>query len=170
MKVYTNARARDIADKLGRPYQACLLQRGNGCATKGKKQVSKSQDITLEPLDDDEDEDEGEGEQDVVLEVGSAALREMDDAVRVPAVLHAMDDYVGDPEAMWEAVAAVMKPVRAWWSIPGWTGGPRVFRTDKDDLDRRAKAGRYPQGPGRSGSPNPGAARACHGRAGCTRP
>ena len=104
-------------------------------ATKGKRQVVTSQDLTLEPEDE-----EDEGEQDVVLEVGGEALREMDGAVLVPAVLHAMDDHVGDPQAMREAVAAVMKPVRAWWSIPGWAGDPRSFRTEKDDLDRAAEA------------------------------
>ena len=104
-------------------------------ATKGKRQVSTSQDLTLEPEDE-----EDESEQDVVLKVGSEALREMDSAVLVPSVLHAMDDHVGDPDGMREAVAVVMRPVRAWWSIPGWAGDLRAFRTDKDNIDRRAGA------------------------------
>lgn len=105
--------------------------------TMGCRQAVTSQDLTLEPTEDDEEPEEAE---DTVLEVGSDALREMDGANLVPAVLDAMDEHVGGPDGMREAVAVVMRPVRSWWSIPGWGGDRRDFRTEKDDLDRRAEA------------------------------
>ncbi len=115
--------------------------------TMGCRQAVTSQGLTLEPAEEDDD---AEGVEDAVLEVGSEAMREMDHANLVPAVFDAMDDHVGDPEGMREAVAAVMKPVRAWWSIPGWAGDPRVFRTEKDDLDRRAEV--VPDSPEQEGN------------------
>lgn len=105
--------------------------------TMGCRQAVTSQGLTLELEVKEEDADTVE---DTVLEVGSEALREMDASNLVPAVLDAIDDHIGDPEGMRVALAVLMKPVRAWWSIPGWAGNPRTFRTEKDDLDRRAEA------------------------------
>ena len=105
--------------------------------TMGCRQAVTSQGLTLEPVDDDEDADAVE---DVVLETGSDGLKEMDEACLVPAVLDAIDDNIGDPEGMRTAVKAVMQGFKSWWRIPGWVGDPHKFRTEKDDLDRRAEA------------------------------
>ena len=107
--------------------------------TKGCKQVATSQGITLEPPEEEADE----REQDAVLEAGAEALREMDARGFVAPVLDAIDDHVGDPEGMREAIRAVMAPmISRGWSIPGWNAaaGPGCMRREKDDVDRAAEA------------------------------
>ena len=105
-------------------------------ATKGLRQVVTSQDLSLDIIDEDEKMVEDE-----VLNAGAEALKEMDEKNLVPLVFNAMENHVGDPEAVREAVAKVMSVmVSRDWSIPGWVGDPHVFRTEKDDLDHRAEA------------------------------
>ncbi len=106
-------------------------------ATKGKKQVVTSQDLTLDLPEQDQADDE-----DVVLEVDGDALKEMDRRDLVPAVLDAMEEHIGDPEGMRLAVKVVMDVMESRdWCMPAWHDpGRRRFRTEKDDIDREAEA------------------------------
>ena len=106
-------------------------------ATKGKKQVVTSQDLSLD-LPEQEHADE-----DTVLTVGGDALKEMDRRNLVPDVLTAMEEHVGDPEEMRVAVKVIMAVMDSRdWCMPAWhdPGRRRGLRTERDDIDREAEA------------------------------
>lgn len=113
-------------------------------AIKGKKQVVTSQDLTLDLPEQEH------GDEDTVLEVGGDALKEMDRRNLVPAVLDAMEERVGDPDGMRQAVKVVMDVMESRdWCMPAWhdpgrtragSHASREFRTEKDDIDREAEA------------------------------
>lgn len=102
-------------------------------ATKGRRQVVVSQGLDLDPPEETDDMTP----LDVVLQVPPGTLREMDEINLIPDVLANIDDHIGDPYGMREALKATMERLRSTeWTIPSY--GPEAanqFRVKPDHLD-----------------------------------